>query len=217
MEYKEEFYYLTQVIDVIFQKMVNYTNIFVEQNTNHFNLKRTCIDKILDIENVKIDDLFLETILLFEKIVKKEIVDALNEDKYKLTIDRRFKNNMSIQNKLYKYHIKDGRGKYPVQKCLNDLLGYRVLISSDIPMEKIFKDLQLFISEHYQDRSVKIQNASKQEYKALHVYFKINNLSFPCELQIWLKKDQQDNENSHRKYKQDYIDWEEYEKSMRKL
>lgn len=53
-------------------------------------------------------------------------------------------------------------------------------------------------------------DSSKKEgnYKAIHVYFNKDNYAFPWELQIWNKQDEENNLESHKKYKQDYIKWE---------
>lgn len=40
------------------------------------------------------------------------------------------------------------------------------------------------------------------------VYFKEDNFSFQWELQVWNKEDEENNINSHKKYKQDYTKWE---------
>lgn len=211
MKYKEEFYYLTQVIDSIYNKMINYTEVFVAENPHSCNLKKTCIDKIFDIEKMEIDACFLKTILLFEKIVKKDKEIHVKKEVFELDIGSRIKNRKSIQLKLYRYHAKEGRGKYPINKCLNDLLGYRLIIHSNNTLEDISKGIQFYVKNNYDLIKVKIQNASKQGYKALHIYFKISNQCFPCELQIWLSSDRVSNEKSHKKYKQEYLDWKEYE------
>lgn len=56
--------------------------------------------------------------------------------------------------------------------------------------------------------NLKCIDASKQNYKATHIYFKQDNYNFQWELQIWNKKDEFSNINSHEKYKQNYVRWE---------
>lgn len=59
---------------------------------------------------------------------------------------------------------------------------------------------------------LKVIDSSKLTYKAIHVYFKVDNYSFPWELQIWNKNDEMNNIYSHQKYKQDYVRWEKESK-----
>lgn len=54
----------------------------------------------------------------------------------------------------------------------------------------------------------KIYNASKQEYKAMHLYLIKDNYSLRLEIQFWLIKDDEKNRASHAKYKQSYTKWE---------
>ena len=55
-------------------------------------------------------------------------------------------------------------------------------------------------------------DSSKFDYKAVHLYFKENNQSFPWELQIWNMCDMDSNFSSHKKYKQEYTAWEKESK-----
>jgi hypothetical protein len=56
----------------------------------------------------------------------------------------------------------------------------------------------------------------RNKYIATHVYFKKDNFSFPWELQIWNKKDEEENILSHKMYKQHYIKWENNNKGGEK-
>lgn len=57
-------------------------------------------------------------------------------------------------------------------------------------------------------KGVKVHNSSKGDYQAIHIYFQNgNNKYFPWELQIWRKKDEQTNIESHAKHKQAYTKW----------
>lgn len=78
----------------------------------------------------------------------------------------------------------------------------RIICLEELTYEQISK----FIDNKHKE--LKCINSSKQEYKATHIYFKKNNYNFQWELQIWNKKDEINNINSHEKYKQEYIKWE---------
>lgn len=57
-----------------------------------------------------------------------------------------------------------------------------------------------------------VLDSSKQDYRAIHLYFKKDNYSFPWELQIWNECDSERNLISHKKYKQEYTAWEKKNK-----
>lgn len=42
----------------------------------------------------------------------------------------------------------------------------------------------------------------------IYLEFSKDNYSFPWELQIWNRIDEESNLESHKKYKQDYVRWE---------
>ena len=146
--------------------------------------------------------------------MKKDKIEIIREELFELDINRRLKNSRSIHLKLFKYLVKEGGGKYPINKCLNDLLGYRFIFHSDLTLDDVYREIEHYINENYSDNMVKIQNASKLDYKALHIYFKISNQCFPCELQVWLQKDHSNNVKSHRIQKQAYLDWNIYERDV---
>ena len=98
-------------------------------------------------------------------------------------------------------------GKVPINKCLNDLFGVRVFLITPLT----FEDINKFIESTYSGR-YKCIDSSKLDYKAVHIYFRKNNQSFPWELQIWNMCDADSNFASHKKYKQAYTTWEKESK-----
>jgi Region found in RelA / SpoT proteins len=152
-------------------------------------------------------------------IIKKEFHTILNSylsNIDELTIDLdleytykdldlrfRVKQSESIIYKLIHYFSgKQEKGKIPLNKCLNDLLGFRVIMPGfDHDCEK-FAKMCCIIKESYKIRYI---NSSKGDYRATHVYFYgESNKNFPWELQIWLPEDYQRNEKSHSLHKQEY-------------
>ena len=121
----------------------------------------------------------------------------------KSKIFSRIKTINSIQYKIENYYKNHLQGKIPINKCLNDIVGVRIILEEDITLFQIFEWLKQEFPE------LKVIPAYRNEYKAIHVYFgKGNSYLFQWELQIWLQKDSYTNLTSHQTYKQEYIKWE---------
>ena len=57
---------------------------------------------------------------------------------------------------------------------------------------------------------LKCIESSRGDYYAIHIYFgNDDNFKFQWELQLWDKKHEKINLESHAKYKQDYTKWEQ--------
>ncbi len=124
------------------------------------------------------------------------------------TVTARVKAQNSIEYKIQTYKTdRHEFGKVPINKCVNDLFGLRIFLS----MPLTFEDINRFIEDTYQGK-YKCIDSSKLDYKAVHVYFRKNNQSFPWELQIWNMCDAENNFASHKKYKQEYTTWEKESK-----
>lgn len=116
-------------------------------------------------------------------------------------IRSKVKNPQSIQQKLQTYMDKSERGAVYIYKCLNDLMGIRLICD----LELCTQDIQKILTDHGIEK--KCIDSSKGDYKATHIYFNIGNKAFQWELQVWNIKDMKQNELSHYKYKQNYKDW----------
>lgn len=120
-------------------------------------------------------------------------------------VTARVKTQNSIEYKLQAYcGEKHAMGNIPVNKCMNDLFGIRVILDRNVP----FDSIMLFLNDAYGSR-YRCTDASKDEYRAVHLYFRDGSFSFPWELQIWNPSDKHSNIDSHRKYKQGYTSWEQ--------
>lgn len=88
-------------------------------------------------------------------------------------------------------------GGVPLNKCLNDFLGFRILVSDlDSLYERLMSDNDL-------KGVVKLLLREDGLYRGLHLYFKNGkNKFFPWELQIWDKSQAEQNELSHSEHKQ---------------
>jgi hypothetical protein len=170
------------------------------------NLKKNIVSNIYNKKEI------LDEIFNYRKFINERNIEIIKNIK-KLKIENniitaRAKTQNSIEYKIKKYNSEEkyNYGKEPINKCLNDLFGIRIILSNYIE----YRDIETFAEKNYQQ--LKCINAAKQEYIATHIYFKENNYIFPWELQIWCKDKEKSNINSHAKYKQDYTKWEKENK-----
>lgn len=128
-----------------------------------------------------------------------------------LDLRMRVKNPESIVYKLKYYRIgKKDAGRFPINKCLNDLMGFRIVVEQFDHTCNEFEKMIKNLINAYDDSPYKIRktNASKNEYKATHIYIHgEKNTFFPWELQIWNLNDVNNNMQSHEKHKQNYVEW----------
>lgn len=110
----------------------------------------------------------------------------------------RIKQGESISEKLLYYMTQAHQnGEVALNKCLNDLLGFRILVPN---LDVIYRCL---IIDENLNRVIKIYLREDGQYKGLHIYFKNgNNKFFPWELQVWDINQAEKNESSHKKHKQ---------------
>jgi|GEM_PF-438440 len=189
-----------------------FSNKWVNSGSFEFiNLKRkliTDISQVIDDRGVFIlDNSFYSLIKNYVYKLEKLVIDIDFEYTYSdLDFRLRVKQNESIVNKLKYYRVgKEDKGRYPLNKCLNDLLGFRIIID-DFDHDCVYFDaLCESIKSEYKIRK---RNSSKNNYKATHIYFYgESNTYFPWELQIWNSNDEAQNEHSHRIHKQEYTKW----------
>jgi hypothetical protein len=209
-----EYTKLDYAIDVICQVIHEIIDLHEEFSSSlisesPFNLKRTQVSDIVeqvDESNTYIIDKRFHSFLnryltkVDELTIHIDLVYTYSDLDFRL----RVKQPESIIYKLVHYYSgKQEKGKLPLNKCLNDLLGFRVILPNFKHDCTLFKKMCSYIERTYK---IKYRNSSKGEYKATHVYFYgDNNKNFPWELQIWLPEDYEKNYDSHEKHKQEYI------------
>ncbi|MGW7866905.1 hypothetical protein [Staphylococcus xylosus] len=217
MDLNQEISCLQRIIEEIFTRYQQYSQKYETLTTEKINLKSKCIDHFLEKENEILNFTIFKEIEFFKNLIDQEVTSFLIEEEISiLNTDRRIKNDKSIYNKLLKYRMGPQKGKIPIQKCLNDLLGYRFIFKNNSTFDDLFDWLKGIVAEDKELNSkVRVLDSSKDNYKAIHLYFKgISNYTFPCELQVWLNDDDKTNKQSHRLYKQDYLYWEEKETNI---
>lgn len=173
------------------------------ENSDYYskiNLKSTLVCDVLE------NKMFLDAIINYREFINENNIQLVMDfkqfstEKSKVNIRTKAKN--SIEYKIKNYMENHENGKVPINKCFNDLFGIRIICKDRLIYEKIAN----LINSKYSD--LKCINSSKKDYKATHIYFKKDNFSFQWELQVWNKEDEINNIESHEKYKQDYVKWE---------
>ena len=89
-------------------------------------------------------------------------------------VSSKIKNVNSIQFKIENYYKNHQDGKIPINKCLNDILGIRIVLKEDMPLENIIT----YIKEEFPN--LKVINSSKNKLfmytleKEIIIYFNEN-------------------------------------------
>lgn len=175
-------------------------NIWRDKSEKSINLKKKLvIDAREDAE-------ILNIIWQYRSLVNDELVDIMFEldtiEYSNSSVTSRVKAQNSIEYKLENYCINHENGRIPLKKCLNDLLGIRIVIDDDFTYQEVKQYMEVNFPDY------KCINSSKISYIATHIYFENGNSFFPWELQIWTKRDERNNFASHKEYKQEYTKWE---------
>ncbi|AVQ40482.1 hypothetical protein C7M56_18065 [Clostridium botulinum] len=195
------------IFSCIYKNYIRYCQEWDTIRQTEINLKKKCICDIYNLEN-QLDKQFEKYIHSFRKNLSNVYISILMDLQQNIDINRRIKFNGrvktedSILNKIHKKAKQDG-GKFPINNCINDLLGLRII-------DPYYKENIIYIENElkkFKNNGYKLRYMDRlnNEYKAYHVYLKKDNKSFPIELQIWDAKYEQVNINSHKEYKQDYI------------
>lgn len=181
------------------------------QNSDYyfkFDLKNNLIVDLSENEQM------LNTIFNYREFINENNIQLLldfkrfNTKNAKVNIRTKAKN--SIEYKIKNYIENHENGKIPINKCLNDLFGIRIICAEKMGYAQITELIK------YKFKNLKCIDSSKQDYKATHIYFRQGNFNFQWELQVWNREDEMNNINSHEKYKQDYIKWEKENKGGNK-
>lgn len=207
MSNEQVFIMLEELIQKINNLHLKFSNNWLSKTISPYNLKSTQIRHVFNSDE-ELDESFIQYI---DKYCD-ELFDSLTfEENYNELLDTfpirsRIKEPNSRIPKLYHYKMnKNEDGKINLNKCLNDLFGFRVWVEdfehnqeTEDQLKKLFLDI----------KGIKVHNSSKDDYKATHIYFHNgNNKFFPWELQIWRFDDNHTNIASHAKHKQAYTKW----------
>lgn len=178
------------------------------ENYQKVNLRKKTINELAKTNELL--PLVFSYRLFINQTINTFSIELQNNDFGECKVNTRIKAQNSIEYKLINYKQNHENGNIAINKCFNDIYGMRIILQSYISHEKI----RQWVKENYVD--LKCIASAKNNYIATHVYFKKDNFSFPWELQIWNKKDEEKNILSHKMYKQDYIKWENTNKGGEK-
>lgn len=197
-------YELGDLIEHIHSQYTDFTNEWLYKLPIKFNLKKMRVD------DIEVNGLIYKHILEYVRMLNEKSAEIVLEisgvSSQKVT--SRVKTQNSIEYKINNYKTEQHEyGKIPINKCLNDLFGLRIVTKTPVSFDEVFS----FVGEKYNGK-YKCIDSSKLEYKATHIYFKNGNCFFPWELQIWNENDVESNFASHKKYKQEYTNWENVSK-----
>lgn len=187
---------------------IEYTDLSDKwEESNYYakiNWKNTLVYELLENEKT------LNIIFNYREFINENNIKLVmdfkqfNTDIAKVNIRAKLRN--SIEFKIKNYILNHENGEIPINKCLNDLFGIRIICKKEISNTQINE----LIKNKFPN--LKCIDSSKKDYKATHIYFKKDNFSFPWELQIWNEINEKNNIYSHEKYKQDYVRWEKESK-----
>lgn len=193
---------LTELIEFI-QKQYDVINDEWLRDSKYITLNMKT-NKICDIYG---NEIFLIYIFNYRHFIKNHIAKVVKELQrypFKNIVSTRVKTINSIQYKIYNYMLNHENGKVALKKCLNDVFGIRMIFNEDIDYDIIKVYIDRFFPR------LKCIDVRRGVYVAVHIYFgNDDNTKFQWELQLWDKKHEKTNLESHYKYKQDYTNWEE--------
>ena len=189
------------LISIILQQYVS-VNESWSKSEDYFpmNMKKNRVDDVYK------DDALLSHIFKYRIFINDNIADMIEliqNQKFSNVVSSRVKAVNSIQFKIENYEFNHEEGKIPLKKCLNDIFGIRMIFNDDINYDELLETLKTLYP------SLKCIKSIRGEYIPIHIYFGNDcNFNFQWELQIWDKKHEHSNFESHNKYKQSYTKWE---------
>lgn len=179
--------YICSVIDAVQHTYLQVSNQWQRSHITPWNLRK------LYVRDVYGNTDFYDYVRTYLEFLHTHVENNFN------AIVCRVKTCNSVEYKLVQYMKESHQyGKIPVNKCLNDLMGFRVIVEPPTTYEQI----KACSGIH------RCTDSSKGTYKATHLYLSMGNQLFPWELQVWNLCDRNINLLSHKQYKQNYVDWE---------
>ena len=193
---------LNDLISIIESQFENINDCWINsENYFSLNMKRK---KVIDVYN---DEKLLLYVFNYREFIKDNIsnvIEAIQANAFSNVVNTRVKAINSIQYKIQNYALYREEGKIPLKKCLNDIFGIRIILKDDVNFMMISKRIESNFP------TLKCIEAKRGDYYAVHIYFgNDDNYKFQWELQVWDKKHEKINLESHSKYKQDYTKWEQ--------
>lgn len=197
---------IIEFVNIIIDKHIEYSKEYQENRKISFNQKNITVAKLKENGSYYKDIMEYHAFLNTKNLsLYKELEKFLKKG---ISVSSRVKNHNSILSKIERYGQQFGESSVPLNKCLNDLYGARIIVPDEL-YDTIVETLQQMAEDN--SNMLKSRNADKDDYKAHHLNIKYNNTSYPWEVQVWKKYDEENNYISHSKYKQEYTKWESEE------
>lgn len=120
---------LEKLINFIIKKYDEINLEWDKNENNKLNMKRT------QVVDVYIDKEKLNYIFSYRNFINDKfsyIFNELQQLVFSCNVTSRVKALNSIQYKIENYRLNHENGKIPIKKCLNDLLGFRIIFLDDI-------------------------------------------------------------------------------------
>ncbi len=196
---------LEQII-IFIEKQYKLLNQLWKKDKNYysFNMQTSYVKDVYD------NEALFNGILFYRSFIRKcsnDFVIQVSKLPFTCSVSTRIKTLNSIQFKIVNYIANHENGKIPAKKCINDILGIRVILND----EEEYSSILDFLKSSFPH--LKIIFSHHGDYQAIHVYFGNElNTNFQWELQVWIKKYEEINYESHSKYKQSYTKWEKENK-----
>lgn len=185
---------------------INFHSNGDNQIKHHINFSKRQINHLY-IENKLSNDFFSYVTAykhamsrLMNSIDADDLIDNYNS----LRLRMRIKEWSSLEEKIERHNNGPTEGKIPIQKCINDIFGLRIISDKDYRNHKDFDQM----CERLKKEKVifRYYTRNDDEYHGIHLYFKgKSNLYLPWELQIWYDGHEENNYQSHHQHKQGYL------------
>lgn len=176
------------------------------QLNHHINFSSKQMNHLY-IENKLYNDFFnyvREYKIALSRFMISEEVENFTDDYSHLFLRMRIKEWSSLEEKIKRHNNGPTEGKVPIQKCINDVLGIRIISDKDYRNHKDFKQM---CEKLKKDKVIfRYYPRNDDGYYGIHLYFKgKSNLYLPWELQIWYDEHEESNYQSHLQHKQGYL------------
>ena len=127
---------LDRLINFIQKEYIEFNEKWQKSNYYYkFNLKNNLVCDLLD------NEMILETIFNYREFINENNIQLVmdfkqfNSEFSKVNIRTKTKN--SIEFKIKNYNDNHENGKIPIEKCLNDLFGIRIICSQELNYDEI--------------------------------------------------------------------------------
>ena len=156
-----------QIVEVI--RAINEFHLRTSQEQEVYltlNLKKNTVSSIVSDEGIS--QQFQSIIDRYRNALLTVYISEINNFSFKFPVRARIKQAESISEKLLYYSTKEGNnGEYPINKCLNDILGFRIIVSNLLEINSLLQS-----DTAIQNTVFKIIQRKIGDYEATHLYFK---------------------------------------------